>query len=140
MTTFISPNLEIKKLSPIKCSIILISLRLQEVPQSSLTPHQSRIPDRAMTKFHSEAPSDVTLLHRKILVVWNFDNAKNQGNRAINCGIRCDLVVLFQDDLARSVDRDRDAAPGDYPKRLCLNGPLICCRCHDLARRAEERG
>jgi hypothetical protein len=35
------------------------------VIQASLKSHQSRIPDRAMTKFQSEALSDVTLLHRK---------------------------------------------------------------------------
>ena len=29
----------------------------------------------------------------------------------MNRGIRCDLVVLFQDDLARLVGRDRDAGP-----------------------------
>jgi hypothetical protein len=28
--------------------------------------------------------------------------------------------VLFQDDLARVVGRDRNAAPGDYPKGTVL--------------------
>jgi hypothetical protein len=130
---YIFPSLNIKELSLIKPSIILISPRLQEVPQSSLRLHPSRIPDRAMTKFHSEALSDVTLLHQK--------DPCGMEIRAINCLIRCEVVVLFQDNLARLVGRDMHAAPDDYPKwGLYLNGRPMCCRCHDLARRTEDRG